>query len=54
MAQLQSWRKDHMSDFKQWFHFRVSGAAGRELELKITDLNASAYPGGWTDYDACV
>lgn len=47
-------RKDHMSDFKQWFHFRVSGAAGRELELKITDLNSSAYPGGWTDYDACV
>lgn len=47
-------RKDHMSEFKQWFHFRVSGAAGRELELKITDLNASAYPGGWTDYDACV
>ncbi|MDZ4306896.1 M14-type cytosolic carboxypeptidase [Allopontixanthobacter sp.] len=47
-------RKDHMSDFKQWFHFRVSGAAGRELELKITDLNTSAYPGGWIDYDACV
>ena len=47
-------RKDHISEFKQWFHFRVSGAAGRELELKITDLNASAYPGGWTDYDACV
>src|SRR6266498_4148642 len=22
--------KDHMSDFYQWFHFRVAGAAGRE------------------------
>jgi murein tripeptide amidase MpaA len=47
-------RKDHQSQFAQWFHFRVSGAAGRELELAITGLNESAYPGGWPDYDACV
>ena len=46
--------KDHRSDFYQWFHFRVTGAAGRELVLRIGDLNASAYPAGWTDYDACV
>ncbi|MFC4254254.1 hypothetical protein GRI97_02375 [Altererythrobacter xixiisoli] len=46
--------RDHQSEFFQWFHFRVSGAAGRELELKITGLNESAYPGGWTDYRACV
>ena len=46
--------KDHQSDFYQWFHFRVTGAAGRELVLRIGDLNASAYPAGWTDYDACV
>ena len=46
--------KDHQSDFYQWFHFRVTGAAGRELVLKIGDLNASAYPAGWTDYHACV
>jgi hypothetical protein len=26
----------------------------RELELVITGLNTSAYPGGWPDYDACV
>lgn len=36
--------KDHMSEFAQWFHFRVTGAAGRELVLKITGLNDSAYP----------
>ncbi len=47
-------RKDHQSEFAQWFHFRVSGAAGRELEVKITGLNDSAYPGGWPQYDACV
>ena len=46
--------KDTNSDFKQWFHFRVSGAAGRELELNITGLEESAYPGGWPGYDACV
>ncbi|MFW5633542.1 MAG: M14 family metallopeptidase [Erythrobacter sp.] len=47
-------RKDHGSRFAQWFHFRVTGAAGEELELKLTGLNDSAYPGGWPGYDACV
>ncbi|MFN2098969.1 M14-type cytosolic carboxypeptidase [Altererythrobacter sp. MF3-039] len=47
-------RKDHLSEFAQWFHFRVSGAAGRELELKIVDLSQSAYPAGWPGYNACV
>ncbi len=47
-------RKDHQSDFAQWFHFRVTGAGDRELELKITGLNASAYPQGWPGYNACV
>ena len=46
--------RDNHSEFYQWFHFRVSGAAGRKLVLKIGDLNASAYPAGWTDYNACV
>ena len=40
-------RQDHQSEFKQWFHFRVSGAAGRELVLRITGLETSAYPLGW-------
>ena len=47
-------RKDHLSDFKQWFHFRVAGAAGRDLTLKITGLKESAYPDGWPDYRAVV
>jgi murein tripeptide amidase MpaA len=46
--------KDHLSEFAQWFHFRVSGAMDTEVELKITGLNNSAYPGGWPGYDACV
>ncbi|MEO1489585.1 MAG: M14-type cytosolic carboxypeptidase, partial [Pseudomonadota bacterium] len=38
-------RKDHMSEFAQWFHFRVAAPAGEEIELKLTGLNNSAYPG---------
>ena len=45
---------DTNSEFKQWFHFRVAGAKGRELVLKITQLSDSAYPDGWPDYTACV
>lgn len=47
-------RRDNGSEFFQWFHFRVSGAKGRELELRITGLNAAAYPLGWANYRACV
>jgi murein tripeptide amidase MpaA len=46
--------KDHMSEFAQWYHFRVTGAQGEELTLKLTGLNKSAYPGGWPNYDSCV
>ncbi|NCP11923.1 MAG: carboxypeptidase family protein [Sphingomonadales bacterium] len=47
-------RKDRESDFFQWFHFRVACEAGAELELAITGLGESAYPGGWDDYNVCV
>jgi murein tripeptide amidase MpaA len=47
-------RKDRDSDFFQWFHFRVSGCNGRALTLRLTGLNASAYPGGWPGYRAAV
>jgi len=42
--------RDHMSDFYQWFYFRVAGGAGRELTLRITNCAGSAYPHGWPDY----
>ncbi|NVD44825.1 M14 family metallopeptidase [Qipengyuania atrilutea] len=47
-------RKDNASEFRQWYHFRVSGAEGREVELKITGLNDSAYVKGWPNYNSCV
>ncbi len=43
-------RKDEASDFYQWFHFRVDGAAGRALTLRILNCGGSAYPLGWPDY----
>ena len=33
---------DHMSDFYQWFYFRLAGAAGREVTLRITNCAGSA------------
>jgi murein tripeptide amidase MpaA len=47
-------RKDKDSEFYQWFHFRVSGAKGRAVTLRITNCGGSAYPGGWTNYRARV
>jgi len=47
-------RRDSESEFFQWFHFRVAASAGEEIVLKLTGLNARAYPGGWPDYNACV
>ena len=46
--------KDHLSDFYQWFYFRVAGAAGREITLRITNCAGSAYPNGWPDYKSVM
>jgi murein tripeptide amidase MpaA len=46
--------RDHQSDFYQWFYFRVTGAAGRALELRLTNAAGSAYPHGWENYRACM
>jgi murein tripeptide amidase MpaA len=46
--------KDHRSDFYQWFYFRVTGGAGRALEIRILNTAGAAYPLGWEDYRACI
>ncbi|MGE5723093.1 MAG: M14-type cytosolic carboxypeptidase [Sphingomonadales bacterium] len=46
--------KDNQSDFYQWFYFRLTGAAGRNVELRILNCAGSAYPQGWTGYRACI
>lgn len=45
---------DHLSDFYQWFHFRLAGAAGREITLRITNCAGAAYPNGWPGYKAVM
>jgi murein tripeptide amidase MpaA len=46
--------KDHQSDFYQWFYFRLTGAAGRPVTLRILNCAGAAYPHGWTGYRACL
>ena len=46
--------KDHMSDFYQWFYFRVAGGKDRQVALRITNAAGSAYPQGWPEYRACI
>jgi murein tripeptide amidase MpaA len=43
---------DHLSDFYQWFHFRVAGAKGRTLTFRLLNAGNAAYAFGWPDYKA--
>jgi murein tripeptide amidase MpaA len=46
--------KDNRSAFYQWFSFRLMGAAGQPVELRILNCAESAYPLGWPGYRACM
>lgn len=39
--------------FRQWFHFRLHGAAGQAVRLVFENAAEAAYPDGWPDY-RCV
>lgn len=45
-------RKDHNSDFYQWFHFRLHSTSFEPHTIRITNAGTSAYPDGWKDYQA--
>ena len=45
-------RKDKNSDFYQWFHFRVTGASGQDLVMKIENAGGASYTDGWNGYQA--
>jgi hypothetical protein len=45
---------DAGTGFYQWFNFRVAGARGRRLVLRITNCAGSAYPDGWNGYRARI
>ncbi|MBN24000.1 MAG: hypothetical protein CL578_03005 [Alteromonadaceae bacterium] len=44
--------KDNQSDFYQWFHFKLDTRPWISHRLTITDLEKSAYPEGWKNYQA--
>ncbi|HYW17440.1 MAG TPA: M14-type cytosolic carboxypeptidase [Allosphingosinicella sp.] len=46
--------KDQASEFYQWFYFRLTGAEGQEVELRIVNCAGAAYPLGWRNYRACM
>lgn len=43
-------RADSHADFRQWFHFRLQGAAGQACKLKFLNAGECTYPDGWRDY----
>lgn len=43
-------RRDNASEFAQWFHFSLQGAAGLPVVLKFLNAGQCAYPKGWQDY----
>ena len=45
-------RPDTASGHFQWFHFRIAGARGVPLRLRLTNASASAYPKAWDGYHA--
>jgi murein tripeptide amidase MpaA len=47
-------RKDRESDFYQWFHFRLTGARGQAVKMRITNASGAAYTGGWEGYRAAA
>ncbi|MFT4926669.1 MAG: murein tripeptide amidase MpaA [Phenylobacterium sp.] len=44
--------KDHLSDFYQWFHFRLQTQPLIEHKLQILNAKGAAYPEGWQGYEA--
>lgn len=45
-------RADNASDFAQWFHFALYGAAQQAVTVRFLNAGATAYPKGWEGY--CV
>ena len=43
-------RSDSASEFAQWFHFALHGAAGLAVTLRFLNAGQCAYPKGWEGY----
>ena len=46
-------RADNAADIRQWFHFRLQGAAGQRLRMVFENAADAAYADGWPGY-RCV
>ena len=45
-------KKDHNSEFYQWFHFKLHNTEHSEHVMHLTNAGKSAYIEGWKDYQA--
>jgi murein tripeptide amidase MpaA len=45
-------KKDHNSEFYQWFHFKLHNTEHSEHVMHLTNAGKSAYVEGWKDYQA--
>jgi murein tripeptide amidase MpaA len=45
-------RPDSHAEIRQWFYFRLQGAAGRTARIRITNAGQSTYADGWPGYAA--
>lgn len=42
--------QDSAAEFRQWFHFALHGAQGKEVTVRFMNAAQCAYPQGWSDY----
>jgi murein tripeptide amidase MpaA len=47
-------RPDSHADIRQWFYFRLQGAAGRAARIRITNAGQATYADGWPGYAAAA
>lgn len=47
-------RPDNASDFKQWFYFRLQGAAYTPCKLHFENASQATYHYAWDGYQACA
>lgn len=47
-------RSDNASKHLQWFHFRLSGAAGADCRMRLLNAGDAAFAKGFEGYQACA
>lgn len=47
-------RKDHQSDYYQWFYFKLNAPVGAAVKMTIANAGGAAYVKGWDGYQAVV